>query len=338
MHHNTPITNETVGECKEGFAFSMAEQIQRQSKQSVAFLAPRSKTASPVIIGHHFSIPDGPNSTHSAFPIKASGHDVVALPALFEFAFPAAKIVLDDVLELYGPHKFLNAEIEFIFQRSSFEKDKPYRSADFDHWHTHDHGRKPVDYSYQFTTSAGTEFIAAGTREDAFVLSAPTNTLLRFGGEVPHRSPQSTSESTLRRAWGAFLVYDKHYLSNNGIPNPILRGENIERALEAGENCTVGSIKKTSRPFDLTRYANKFIEPDVPEGLESLFPNGVRFGFHSKIDGVYSAKLSLQDAGVTLSIKRFDGSADKISIAQDRWQIQQALMAHGAHPIEPINA
>ena len=334
----------------EGLAFSMYDKAQAaqagETKTSyqdytVARLgnSARASIAEPAVLAADLEIPDGPDCGHNALTVKNSGDWVVSLPMCHSFAFPIAQIVADDVLELYGPERFKKAKISFILQRTDFEPDVPYRNQTFSNWHTHDQGREALDLTYQFSDAMGTEFLIAKTPEEEFALSAPVRSLTRFGSEFKHRSPNNTSGQTLRRSWGGFIVYSGNVLSNHIASNPTLRPENIERALENGAAFQDQSkTRRFSRAFSLKNYANRFIVPDVPQGLETLFPNGVRYGFHSKIDGVFSAKLSLQEAGVKLSLKAFEKDDVEIDLPQDRWQIQQALMAHGAHPIEPINA
>jgi hypothetical protein len=163
--------------------------------------------------------------------------------------------------------------------------------------------------------------------------------LTRFGGEIPHRSPKNDTGHTLRRSWGAFLVYDKSYLTNYIANNRIFRPENIDRAVENYSKLHAqGSDGVFSKPIPLTQYVNKFIVPEVPEDLKPDFPNGLRYGFQSAATGIYKARLINFNDHIKIQTKTFDGAEGEEICPRDRWQIQQTMVKLGANPIEPISA
>jgi hypothetical protein len=283
------------------------------------------------VIADTLEIPDGPDASHHALPIKNTDSMMVALPDCYSFAIPMAKLVTNDLLTLYGKEKFRSLKLSFILQRSDFESGTVHR-ANFPNWHTHNNGRAPIDLTYQFTNTLGTEFILAGTNGEPFILNAPINALTRFGGEIPHRSPQNNTNITMRRSWGAFLIYDRDYPSNYVTCNSILDAKNIERALEKFALQNTPSPKIFDTPIALTKYSNKFIIPAIPETLKTTFPDGLRFGFHSAATGVYKAVVSDLCDKVSIQTEAFRQQPQEEVCPRDYWEIQHAMMKLGAHP------
>lgn len=341
----TYIDNHHIESITAGYAFSAREEFGADITLVTPAGTPRSEIGKPIVLANRLIIPDGDECGHHAITIKAHNSDVIALPECHSFAFPLAKTVARDVISLYGWDKFLESKISFILQRTEVKPAEQHRK-NFGHWHTHDHDKATFDLTYQFSNRMGTEFKPAGEEHDPFVLPAPTHALTRFGAEIEHRSPMNTSNESLSRTWGAFLVYPEKVLSNFVAVNRVLKPENIEAALERGRTSADKGHNSFETPIPLTKIANRFVDPEVPESLKALFPNGLRFGFHSAVHGIYSAKIEqTTEAGLVIETRSFDGQIRKTPVElsdkptdQHRWGIQCALMDLGAHPIEPINA
>lgn len=144
--------------------------------------------------------------------IKSSRETKIFIPDYYEFALPIVDLALKDTLKLYGRDKFKDANILLVVKNSEVEQQTAQRE-DFAHWHDHfQTARHKIDLIYTFHTTLPTQFKAENQ-----ALQPPENTILRFGGEVLHRSQTNTGSKT-QRLWGAILVEEKENM-RNGLPD-----------------------------------------------------------------------------------------------------------------------
>lgn len=273
MPHNIDYNNDFIERQTEGFAFS-ADEINPAASLKMP-QNHRMDIARPVVIANNLEIPDGPDADHNALPIKNTDSMIVALPECYSFAVAMAKLVSDDLLSLYGKNKFRSLKLSFILQRTDFEPQTAHR-PNFANWHTHNHGRTSLDLTYQFTSALGTEFKHDLARDKALILNAPINALTRFGSEIPHRSPQNHTNTTMRRSWGAFLVYERSFPTNNEVYNRILQPENINRALEKSTRLTTQELNVFDTPIALTSYAHRFLPPHTTPKNPAINDNNLK--------------------------------------------------------------
>ncbi|MCB1562517.1 MAG: hypothetical protein KDJ75_02995 [Alphaproteobacteria bacterium] len=196
--------------------------------------ARRAEIARPAVLGTFKHLDgEGPGISHEALIIKESGSWHVGLPACLDIFFPAAKAVAEDVLSLYGPDYFQDAQICFFSQRHNVLPGDPGKTSGKD-LHDHlesDHGT--MDLLYVMTDCFPTLFQLSEKETELY----PTETLSlsRFGPEIRHVSPRNETGQTLRRTFGTFNIHPKAYLYD-GMPNNA--GLNLKRAQEFEQAAT----------------------------------------------------------------------------------------------------
>lgn len=225
-----------------GLMLSFGDQSTYAPKTDITWTKPTLDNPRPEaaakLVGHFGDLTQGPKITADSITIKAQNSFDLGLPKFFGFAFPAAVVMANDLLNLYGEDRFYSAQINFIGHRTDVEPESAQRNfAGFDDWHTHV-AQKDVDYIYSLCGALPTEF----KLETGEIYQPPSNSLTRFGVETEHRSPTNTSNETLRRLWGAFAVRPegtifirgKKYPNNPGLVRP--DHDLYEDFLQAGEN------------------------------------------------------------------------------------------------------
>lgn len=219
----------------------------------------RQSVSVPTILGYARNISEGPDITSGGMLIKQNESWEVALPAAFEPFLPMAECVAQNVLQLYGSEGFHNAAIQFIVQRTNIEPGQAHRQ-DFGHWHTHlDNGKNaPIDLIYGFATNPPTEF-----KSSVGIVSSFEGALTRFGAEVEHRSPINMEKNTLRRTWGAFIVYPY----KNDIPSPYTKNEALLPRSSSPERRE--SFKAAASKF-LIWQGSQYFKKSVPQILSGF--------------------------------------------------------------------
>ncbi|MEZ5919654.1 MAG: hypothetical protein R3D66_07110, partial [Alphaproteobacteria bacterium] len=193
--------------------------------------ARRAEIARPAVLGTFEHLDgDGPGISHEALIIKESGSWHVGLPACLDIFFPAAKAVAEDVLSLYGPDYFHDAQIGLFTERKQIlplESANPH--VNYMHNHTESY-EKTLDLLYAVSNYLPTLF--EGATQQSLV---PTigSSLTRFGSEANHRPAINNTPETLRRTFGIFFVHPETYLYKKGPYNIAFNSANKDKFEQA---------------------------------------------------------------------------------------------------------
>jgi hypothetical protein len=180
--------------------------------------------------------PDAHTISHNAVFVKRKGSHAVALPECFSFAASMAKVVAQDLLELYGPELFERCDIELVVKRAALEPGEALR-PEFSGWHDHMTKGFGTDLIYGFSDILPTEF----KTPDGKIHVPPEHSLVRFGAEEIHRSQTNPTDKTLRRTWGAFVVsFDQK--PKNGTSSNHAMGA-LEKSLERSKRHRISHLK-----------------------------------------------------------------------------------------------
>lgn len=199
------INNRVINCDEDGFAFPVLPTLKKDFKRAASV----SQASSPAcVLGEVNNISGEDGIVHNGLFFKRKNSLDFALPSVLDFTVPISQAVVDDLIELYGADLY-NKEIVFLAQRTLLEPDEVYR-PNFSTWHHHrrDSGvtnGSDVDLTYLFFDKIGTEF-----KDGENAVAAPKNSLIRFGGDVMHRSPRNTTSEPLWRTFGMYIVYNEH--------------------------------------------------------------------------------------------------------------------------------
>lgn len=188
--------------------------------------------ARPTIIGTLANISQGPDITASGVVIKPGDSLQLSVPKGLDEFVAAAHHVIEDVQSLYGEAGLKQATVQLIVQRTDIAPQDAHRK-NFADWHTHlgFDRRRPsaIDLIYGFADALPTEFLHNGQE-----VKTGSHALTRFGAEYQHRSPRNQTDRSLKRTWGAFIVYPHHdpnYAAPNNSRN--LQGPDKDEAIRA---------------------------------------------------------------------------------------------------------
>lgn len=159
----------------------------------------REAVAQPIILGYLDDFSLSADSFSCSLAVKKPDSFEIAIPAELKFCLPIARLVGEDILDMYGSEEFHKTDILLIVKKSLVESGEAGRPA-FERWHDHVHDRMPYDWVYAFGNALPTKFNRHGV-----VKHTEQGAVTRFGAEILHGSSINTGAS-VERVWGAFSV------------------------------------------------------------------------------------------------------------------------------------